>query len=171
MTSTVATILIVDDEIHSRRLLEALLRPEGYLTQSAASDEEALALVAQRAPDLILLDIMMPGMDGYEVASILKANPATSNIPIIMVTALTDRSARLAGLNAGAEEFLTKPVDRVELWLRVRNLLRFKEFGNFLQNHGRILEEQVQQRTAQLQAANQKLEAFCTRCHTICAPR
>jgi len=155
-----ATILIVDDEIHSRKLLEALLRPEGYLTQSAASGEEALALIAQRAPDMILLDIMMPGMDGYEVASILKANPAISNIPIIMVTSLADRSARLAGLNAGAEEFLTKPVDRAELWLRVRNLLRLKEFGDFLQEQGQLLEKQVQARTSQLQASNEELQAF-----------
>jgi len=137
-----------------------LLRPEGYLLQSVASGEEAPALIAQRAPDLILLDIMMPDMDGYEVASVLKANPVVSNIPIIMLTALTDRSARLTGLDAGAEEFLTKPVDRTELWLRVRNFLRLKEFVDFLQNHGRILEEQVQARTAQLQTANQELEAF-----------
>jgi signal transduction histidine kinase len=160
MTRPPATILIVDDERKSRRLLEALLLPEGYLTQSAASGEEALTLIAQRAPDLILLDVMMPGMNGYEVASVLKANPAVSNIPIIMLTALTDRGARLAGLEAGAEDFLTKPVDRAELWLRVRNLLRLKEFGDFLQNHGRILEEQVQARTSQLQAANEELLAF-----------
>lgn len=155
-----ATILIVDDEILSRRLLEALLRPEGYLTQSAGTGEEALALIAQRAPDLILLDVMMPGMDGYEVARALKANSATSNIPIIMLTALSDRDARLAGLNAGAEEFLTKPFHRAELLLRVRNLLRLKEFADFLQNHGRILEEQVQARTSQLQTANEELQAF-----------
>jgi signal transduction histidine kinase len=160
MTRPPATILIVDDERKSRRLLEALLLPEGYLTQSAASGEEALTLIAQRAPDLILLDVMMPGMNGYEVASVLKANPAVSNIPIIMLTALTDRGARLAGLEAGAEDFLTKPVDRAELWLRVRNLLRLKEFGDFLQNHGRILEEQVQARASQLQAANEELLAF-----------
>lgn len=127
MTSSAATILIVDDEIQNRKLLEVLLRPEGYVTLCAANGEEALASIAQRAPDLILLDIMMPGMDGYEVAGILKANPATSDIPIIMVTAQIDRSARLAGLNAGAEDFLTKPVDRAELWLRVRNLLRLKD--------------------------------------------
>ncbi len=131
--SRAATILIVDDEIQNRRLLETLLQPEGYLTLSAASGEEALASIAQRAPDLILLDVMMPGMDGCQVASTLKANPATSNIPIIMVTAQIDRGARLAALNAGAEDFLTKPVDRAELWLRVRNLLRLKAFGDFLQ--------------------------------------
>lgn len=146
-----ATILIVDDEVQNRKLLEALLRAEGYLTLSVASGEEALASVAQHAPDLILLDIMMPGMDGYQVASALKSNPPTSNIPIIMVTAQVDRSARLSGLKAGAEEFLTKPVDRAELWLRVRNLLRLKEFSDFLQNHSVILERQVQERTADLQ--------------------
>lgn len=127
MTRPAAAILIVDDEIQNRKLLEALLRPEGYLTLCAANGEQALAAIAQRAPDLILLDIMMPGLDGYQVAGILKANPATSDIPIIMVTAQIDRSARLAGLNAGAEDFLTKPVDRDELWLKVRNLLRLKD--------------------------------------------
>ena len=146
-----ATILIVDDESQNRKLLEALLRPEGYLTICAANGEEALASVAQQAPDLILLDIMMPYMDGYQVASILKANPATCNIPIIMVTAQIDRGARLAALHSGAEEFLTKPVDRAELWLRVRNLLRLKAYGDFLQNHSSSLEQEVQARTADLQ--------------------
>ncbi len=124
MTVQLATILIVDDELQNRKLLEALLRPEGYLTQSAANGEEALALIAERAPDLILLDVMMPGMDGFEVATRLKANPATASIPIIMVSAQDGRGARMIGLNSGAEEYLTKPVDRAELWLRVRNLLR-----------------------------------------------
>ncbi len=159
MTHPTATILIVDDEAQNRKLLEALLKPEGYRTVCAANGEEALASIAQHAPDLILLDIMMPGMGGHRVASLLKANPATSHIPIIMVTALTDRSARLAGLDAGAEEFLTKPIDRAELWLRVRNLLRLKEFGDFLQNHGRILEEQVLARTAALQLFRGAMDA------------
>jgi diguanylate cyclase (GGDEF)-like protein len=150
MSSPAATLLIVDDEIQNRKLLEALLRAEGYSTVSAADGEEALAAVALHPPDLILLDIMMPGMDGYQVAVKLKASPATSNIPIIMVSALIDRGARLAGLNAGAEEFLTKPVDRIELSLRVRNLLRLKAFGDFLQDHSTILEQQVQERTADL---------------------
>ena len=122
-----ATILIVDDEGTNRKLLEVLLAREGYLTQSATNGEQALAAVAQRPPDLILLDIMMPGMDGYQVTATLKANPATADIPIILVTAHFERSSRLLGLNAGAEDFLTKPIDRVELCLRVRNLLRLKE--------------------------------------------
>jgi diguanylate cyclase (GGDEF)-like protein/PAS domain S-box-containing protein len=159
MTGPGATILIVDDEIPNRKLLEVLLRTEGYLTLSAANGEEALASIAQRAPDLILLDITMPGMDGYQVAGILKADPATSNIPIIMVTAQIDRSARLAGLNAGAEEFLTKPVDRAELSLRVRNLLRLKALGDFLQSNSSILEQQVRARTADLQRFRAAMDA------------
>jgi len=134
MSSQLATILIVDDELQNRKLLEALLQPEGYLTQSAANGDEAMALIAESPPDLILLDIMMPGTDGYEVASRIKANPATANIPIIMVTAQDGRGARMIGLDSGAEEFLTKPVDRAELWLRVRNLLRLKGSGDALQD-------------------------------------
>ncbi|MDP3847017.1 MAG: EAL domain-containing protein [Pseudomonas sp.] len=159
MTSPIATILIVDDEAQNRKLLEALLQAEGYLTLSAADGEDALASIAQLAPDLILLDIMMPGMNGYEVASTLKANPATAHIPIIMLTALIDRSARLAGLKSGAEEFLTKPFDRAELSLRVRNLLRLKEYGDFLKNYSVILEQQVQARTVDLQRFRTAMDA------------
>ena len=159
MTRPAATILIVDDEIQNRKLLEALLRPEGYRTLTVSSGKDALAAIAGSKPDLILLDIMMPEMDGYEVASRLKANPATSNIPVIMLTAQIDREARLAGLKAGAEEFLTKPVDRAELWLRVRNLLRLKELGDFLRNHASILEQQVQERTADLQRFSTAMDA------------
>jgi diguanylate cyclase (GGDEF)-like protein/PAS domain S-box-containing protein len=152
------TILIVDDEPQNRRLLAVLLRPEGYQTESVASGEEALTAIAHSAPDLILLDIMMPGIDGYQVASILKGNPATANIPIIMVTSYGERSARLAGLDAGAEEFLTKPVDRTELWLRVRNLLRLKALGD-LQNHSFVLEQLVLSRTADLQRFRTAMDA------------
>ena len=159
MSARHTTILIVDDEPHNRRLLEALLLPEGYRTQCASCGEEALAMAAACPPDLILLDIMMPGMDGYAVAKALKAQPATANVPIIMVTAHIDRSARLAGLDSGAEEFLTKPVDRAELWLRVRNLLRLTAFNTFLVNHSTILEQQVAERTADLQRFRSAMDA------------
>ncbi len=151
-------ILIVDDEAQNRRLLALLLHPEGYATSSVASGEEALAAVRHCAPDLILLDIMMPGMDGYQVAAALKADPRTASIPIIIITSHTERSARLAGLDAGAEDFLTKPVDRAELWLRVRNLLRLKAFGD-LQDHSASLELQVQARTAELQRFRTAMDA------------
>ncbi|MBW8126683.1 MULTISPECIES: EAL domain-containing response regulator [Pseudomonas] len=130
MASQPATLLIVDDEPQVRKLLETLLQHEGYQTLSASSGEEALQLVAQQPPDLILLDVMMPGMDGYEVASQLKGDDTTAGIPIIMLSALSEQSARVSGLEAGAEEFISKPVERVELWLRVRNLLRLKERGD-----------------------------------------
>ena len=151
MNNPAASILIVDDELQNRRLLEALLEPEGYLTHTAANGVEALASIAQCPPDLILLDVMMPGMDGHELANILKASQATADIPIIMVTAQDDRSARLAGLEAGAEDFLTKPVDRAELWVRIRNLLRLKTYSDLLKNHGAMLEQEVQARVAELE--------------------
>ncbi|AZF32220.1 diguanylate cyclase/phosphodiesterase [Pseudomonas sp. R4-35-07] len=149
MASQPATLLIVDDEPQVRKLLETLLQHEGYQTLSAASGEEALLFVAQQPPDLILLDIMMPGMDGYEVASHLKGDETTASIPIIMLSALSESSARVSGLETGAEEFLSKPVERVELWLRVRNLLRLKARGDQLKNHSLLLEQQLQRQTDQ----------------------
>ena len=160
MNSTPASrILIVDDEERNRKLLQVLLCADGYRTEHAANAEEALIAVAQSSPDLILLDVMMPGMNGYELATILKANPVTLNIPIIMLTAQVDRSARLLGLKAGAEEFLTKPFEATELSLRVRNLLRLKAFGDFFKNHAVILEEQVQARTADLHRFRAAMDA------------
>jgi signal transduction histidine kinase len=125
-------VLIVDDERRNAELLKVMLLPEGYVLLTATSGEDALALLADQQPDLILLDVMMPGMDGYQVATRIKQNPATNNIPVIMLTALDDRNARMVGLNAGAEDFLTKPVDRAELCVRVRNLLRLKAYGDKL---------------------------------------
>ena len=159
MSDTAATLLIVDDETHVRKLLQILLQNQGYQTLTASSGEEALAMVAQQPPDLILLDIMMPGMDGYEVARHLKTNKATSNIPIIMLSALGEHSARISGLEAGAEDFLSKPVESAELWLRVRNLLRLKAFGDYLKSHSLMLEEQLQQRTIDLERFRSAMDA------------
>jgi diguanylate cyclase (GGDEF)-like protein len=145
-----ATILVVDDDAHNRKLLEALLAAQGYRTATAASGELALELITADPPDLVLLDVMMPGMDGYQVAVALKSDARTSNIPIIMLSALSDRDARVRGLNAGAEDFLTKPVDRSELWPRVRNLLRLKELSDRLEGQNAVLEAQVEARTADL---------------------
>lgn len=159
MPETNATILIVDDDVHVRDLLEVLLQNQHYRTQTAESGEQALEMVEKHAPDLILLDIMMPGMDGYEVASRLKSGKTTSNIPIIMLSALDERSARISGLEAGAEEYLNKPVDSAELWLRVRNLLRLKSFGDYMKDHNLILEDQLQQRTIDLERFRSVMDA------------
>ncbi len=136
-------ILVVDDEPRNRQLLEIMLKPEGHSVLMAANGEEALAMLEQHAPDLVLLDVMMPGMDGYQVVARMKAAVSTRNIPVIIITGLDDREARLLGLTAGAEDFLGKPVDRAELCMRVRNLLRLKAYGDFYGNYAEALEHEV----------------------------
>ena len=126
-----ARILIVDDDRADRQLLEVLLASDDYAIETAASGEEALAIVDQQPPDLILLDLKLPGMDGYEVVGKIKDNAATRNIPVIMITAHHEHNVRLLGLSAGAESFLTKPVNRAELCVRVRRLLRLKAYGDY----------------------------------------
>jgi signal transduction histidine kinase/DNA-binding response OmpR family regulator len=151
-----ACVLIVDDERANRDLLKVMLAPEGLLLLTASSGEEALALLAHQPPDLILLDVMMPGMDGYEVAGKIKSNPDTSSVPIIMVTAMDDHKARMLGLSAGVEDFLTKPVDRAELRVRVNNLLKLKMYGDKLRATLAELEaanESLDRRTREIEAA------------------
>jgi len=150
MSNQDTTILIVDDRLQNRKLFKILLKPEGYRIFTAASGKEALSFIARTPPHLILLDVMMPEMDGYTLAKILKADKATNNIPIIMVSAQDDHNARLAGLDSGAEDYLTTPLDRAELLLRVRNLLRLKSYSDFLENHSNVLEQEVQSRAADL---------------------
>jgi PAS domain S-box-containing protein len=153
-----ARVLIVDDELHNRRVLEVMLGQEGFDLVTASGGEEALARVAEHPPDLILLDIMMPGMDGYRVVSRLKGDAASRNIPIIVITALDDREARMRGLSAGAEDFLTKPVDRAELYMRVRNLLRLKAYADHFDKYSQSLEGEVAARTADLLERTKALE-------------
>ena len=117
-------VLIVDDERQNRNLLEIMLMGEGFDLVTAAGGEEALAIVARQPPDLILLDVMMPGMDGYQVTAAIKGDAATRHIPVILITGRDDHGARTAGLDAGAAEFLSRPVDRAELCERMKTLLR-----------------------------------------------
>jgi two-component system, cell cycle response regulator len=121
-----ARILVVDDIDVNVRLLEAKLLAEYYDVITANNGESALAITKEQSPDLILLDVMMPGMDGYEVCERLKADPETAHIPVVMVTALNDMSDRVRGLEAGADDFLTKPVNDVALFARIRSLVRLK---------------------------------------------
>lgn len=123
----VAKILIVDDEERNRRLLDVFAKADGYETVAAANGEAALKLALAESPDLILLDLMMPGMDGFEVTRWLKANPLTNNIPIIIVTALEDVASHKRMLNSGADEFINKPVDRWELSMRIAKHLQARQ--------------------------------------------
>ena len=116
-----SSILIVDDERDNRELLEIILTHEGFEVASVGSGLEAIASVALHAPDLILLDLMMPGMNGYQVAAKLKANEATRKIAIIMVSALGGRDVRTLALEAGADDLYAKPMDSAELCKRLRS--------------------------------------------------
>jgi class 3 adenylate cyclase len=145
--NTPAKILVVDDTPRNVKLLADLLTVKGYLVATAASGREALARVEAAQPDLVLLDVVMPEMSGYEVCRKIRENPATAILPIIMVTALDPGEERVKGIEAGADDFLTKPINQAELLARVKSLLRIKE-----------LHDTVQSQTTQLAEWNQTLE-------------
>ena len=145
--NTPAKILVVDDTPRNVKLLADLLSVKGYGVVTAVSGREALIQVAWEQPDLILLDVVMPEMSGYEVCRKIRENPATAILPIIMVTALDPGEERVKGIEAGADDFLTKPINQAELLARVKSLLRIKE-----------LHDTVQSQTTQLAEWNQTLE-------------
>lgn len=122
-----ARVLVVDDSLPNRKLLEARLQEEYFEVLGAASGAEAITLAQRWSPDIILLDVLMPVMDGFEACRRLKAQPATAHIPVVMVTSLNDQSERVRGLDAGADDFLVKPVDQATLFARLRALLRVKQ--------------------------------------------
>ncbi len=152
-STTRARILVADDLLENRELLEAHLEGAGYQVLTAVDGLETLSSVATHPPDLILLDLLMPGVDGFEVCRRLKADPATAFIPIIVLTALHDFEHRLRGIEVGADEFLTKPFNHVELLTRVRSLLRMKSLHDQVAAYSRMLEEKVAERTAELERA------------------
>jgi putative two-component system response regulator len=132
-------ILIVDDESGARAALEFLLRREGFEVRDAADGPTAIQECATFRPDLILLDIMMPGMDGFEVCRHIKATPETRLTPVVLITGLTATEDRIMGINSGADDFLSKPIDLNELLARTRSLLRLKQYTDELENAEAVL--------------------------------
>lgn len=132
------TILIVDDEAIMRDILHGLLVTQGYNFAFASNGEEALAKAAEIVPDLILLDVMMPNMDGFETCQRIRANSLLAEVPIIMVTALEDRESRLRGIQAGADDFLTKPLDTMELQVRVQAVIRLNRYRRLLMERHKL---------------------------------
>ena len=139
-------VLVVDDLPQNTRLLDAVLSPRGFKVNVALSGEEALRSLHESPPDLVLLDILMPGMDGYEVCRRIRADAATSFLPVIMITASGDQEKLLA-TEAGADDFVTKPFDQAELLARVRSLLRIKNYH-----------DTIERQAAELAAWNRELE-------------
>ena len=132
-------ILVVDDQEANIMLVEAILAPHGYEVVPALDAERALEMVAAGPPDLILLDVMMPGMDGYEVCSRLKGDERTRLIPVIMLTSLSDVEDRIRGIEAGVDDFVSKPFHQAELIARVRSLLKLKQFTDELEHAEDVL--------------------------------
>jgi len=150
-------LLAVDDLPANVRLLDAVLSPRGYRVLGAGSGPEALALVAEHHPDLVLLDIVMPEMDGYEVCRRLRQDPSTAFLPVVMITASGDQE-RLLAIEAGADDFVAKPFDQAELLARVRSLLRIKRYHDTIEGQAaelaewnRTLEQRVSDQVGQLE--------------------
>jgi class 3 adenylate cyclase/CheY-like chemotaxis protein len=141
------TILVVDDVPQNVRLLEAILAPKGYEVLTAETGEEAFVVMAKQTPDLILLDIVMPGIDGFEVCRRIRSDPATAYLPVVMITASGDKE-KLQAIEVGADDFVTKPVEQAELLARVKSLLRVKAYH-----------DTIERQAAELAAWNTTLEA------------
>jgi len=161
------TILVVDDNFQNREVAEGHLVGAGYQAIQAESGAQALELLATRRPDLILLDVLMPGLDGFETCRRIRALPGGHGIPILFLTALGDLGTHKAALDSGADDFLTKPINRTELLIRVRSLLRIKELSDEQTRHLAVIS---QQRDALVEAQRQKEELTALIVHDLKNP-
>ena len=155
-------ILVVDDQPQNIELLEAYLVPQGYEIVKAANGEEALGKLSGNQIDLILLDVMMPGMDGFEVTRRVRQDDKNRLLPIILVTALRETEDRVKGIEAGCDDFISKPVDKMELLARVRSLLKVKAYNDLMSNYRKELESEVTRRTEELKHAFENLQQDIT---------
>ena len=149
--SVAAKILVVDDTPANIKLLRDLLAAKGYEVSTAVNGEEALAKVAAEKPDLVLLDVMMPGISGYDVCRRIRDNPATALLPVVMCTSLDPQQERVKGIEAGADDFLSKPVNQAELFARVKSLLRVKALHDQLAALNAGLEKRVAAQVAEIE--------------------
>src|SRR5215468_10017888 len=133
------TILVVDDKLDTLLLVRELLTSRGYHVNTASDADEALQVIEAEKPDLILLDVIMPGRSGYELCRELKDNPATRLIPFVLITGLSEREDRVRGIEAGADDFLSKPIFPEELFARVKSLIKLKEFTDELESAETVL--------------------------------
>ena len=150
-----ARILVVDDEPQNIRLLQIRLQAEGYTVLAANNGQEALQLVQAEAPDLILLDIMMPGMNGFEVCQQIRAEESTQFTPVVMVTALSEKEDRIKAIEAGADDFISKPFDSHEVLARVRSLVRIKRYHDALEQANHELRMHNERLDKELQMASE----------------
>ncbi|HEY8250136.1 MAG TPA: response regulator [Burkholderiales bacterium] len=153
-------ILVVDDQRTNAEMVSGLLRNLGYDVEVALSGDEALEMVRAKAPDLMITDILMPGLDGYEVCRRLRANPATALLPVILVTSAEPQTERVKGIEAGADDFLAKPVNWAELFGRVRRLLHVKALQDEIKELNARLEERVRDQVAQLERLSRMKRFF-----------
>ena len=151
-------ILVVDDQVQNIELLEAHLVPHGYEIIRAVNGEDALDKLSGNQIDLILLDIMMPGMDGFEVTRRVRQSKKNHLLPVILVTALWETEDRIKGIEAGCDDFISKPIDKLELLARIRSLLKVKDYNDLMLNYRTELESEVTARTEQLNQALLRLK-------------
>jgi signal transduction histidine kinase len=164
---TAATILVVDDNLQNREVAEGHLVGAGYAVIQAESGEEGLALLEARRPDLVLLDVLMPGIDGFETCRKIRLLPTVGGTPVLFLTALGDLNTHKAALDSGADDFLTKPLNRTELLIRVRSLLRIKQLGDELKRNYDVIRSQ---RDALLAAQRSKEELTALIVHDLKNP-
>ena len=155
-------ILVVDDQRANIELLAGVLKARGYEVSTAMSGEAALAAVQQACPDLVLADIRMPGIDGYELCRRLREQPPTALLPVILITSTEAQDERVKGLEAGADDFLSRPVNWEELFARVRSLLRTKRLQDEIRALNARLEQRVREQVAQLEQLG-RLKRFFSR--------
>jgi putative two-component system response regulator len=148
-----SVILVVDDQIQNVRLLQAHLQPQGYEILVANSGGEALEMIAGHPIDLVLLDVMMPGMDGFAVTRKIRQDPVHSLLPVVLVTSLSEKEDRVTGIDAGCDDFISKPVDRLELLARIKSLLKVKAYNDLMGRYRADLEAEVALRTGELKSA------------------